>query len=488
MRNPDLHDALRVFALDAADLLTGDVRAGAELDYDLDDEGAGAGPRLYHYRPLTAKFIADRWPRLRDLPSCVTAGRVLGSGAAAYLRVNGLRGEEAEPALLAMLERLYDDATDFTFPEARFERVYADVEQTLYESSQTATILVAVHGLDMLADGLELGDGVSLVPGAGADAPAEAIYGAADPEADPRDEAPVALLVMRRDIAPNQPLPIAAAKVRFRRLLTGLRLWKPGGIALGAVAWRRTGDGAWHAFEIEATGQARGEPWILVPGEETELRAFLDRIEKPHAGGAVAWALRRFEMGCGRADDGDALSDYLLALRALVDPADSGGRAGLALRVAVLCAPDGDRVRVQKRLELAQAFERLIMGDPAGADYLDSIGPDAQRTLVDEVERHLRSLLREVMGGALDPDLRGVADELLLAAVQDRRSPQAVPTPPTPSEYAAAFDEPEPEPEPELESEPLTTEIELIEDSEDEIGVVALEHDWDDPGNYSAPV
>ena len=50
--------------------------------------------------------------------------------------MNGLRGAEAEPALQAMLERLYEDVTDFTFPEERFERVYAEVERTLYEESR----------------------------------------------------------------------------------------------------------------------------------------------------------------------------------------------------------------------------------------------------------------------------------------------------------------------------------------------------------------
>src|SRR5947199_7227702 len=128
MRNRALHDALRDFALEAAALLTEDERKGAEVQFDVVDESAGRGPALYRYRPLTESFLRERWQRLRELPTCPAAAEALGAGAAAYLRVNGLRGEQAEPALQAMLERLYEDATSFGFPEERFERVYLEVE------------------------------------------------------------------------------------------------------------------------------------------------------------------------------------------------------------------------------------------------------------------------------------------------------------------------------------------------------------------------
>ena len=55
------------------------------------------------------------------------------------------------------------------------------------------------------------------------------------------------------------------------------------------------------------------------------------------------------------------------------------------------------------------------MGDGREDPYLDAVGSDSPRTLVDEVERHLRALLRDVMCGYLDADLRSVADGLLLA-------------------------------------------------------------------------
>ena len=183
---------------------------------------------------------------------------------------------------------------------------------------------------------------------------------------------------------------------------------------LAALAWRRSGDGRWQPFEIEATGAARGEPWILVEGEEVELGEFLAAIGKSTHGGAVAWALSRFEMGCGRRFEAEALSDYLLGLRALLEAGAETGQSSLALSVAVLCAEEGERKRVQRRVELAQALERFVMGDGPDDDYLGAIGSDSPRTLVDETERHLRALLRDVLCGYLKADLRSVADDLLL--------------------------------------------------------------------------
>ncbi len=47
----------------------------------------------------------------------------------------------------------------------------------------------------------------------------------------------------------------------------------------------------------------------------------------------LAWALARFEMGCERSSELEALSDHLLALRALLEP--EGPAAG--------CSPAGWR-------------------------------------------------------------------------------------------------------------------------------------------------
>lgn len=470
MRNRELHDSLRAFALEAAAMLREEQAAGAEIEFDLEDGGSRGGPSLYHYRPLTQRFISERWTQLRFLPSAARAAEALDEGAAAYLRLNGLRGAEPEPALKAMLERLYEDLTDFAFPEERFERVYSEVEGTLYERSQSATVLVPVHGLEIDAERIELGEGLCLARGDRSDAPDEAVWGdPADPSQTARPErAPNALLVLERDVAPDDPLPLAEAREGFRRFLHGLRLFKPGGVALAAVAWRRTGDGRWQPFELESTGDARGAPWVLAEGEEAELAPFLAAVGDPPSGGPVAWALSRFQMGCGRRLEAEALTDYLLALRALMNE----GESSMALRVAVLCAEESERRRVQRRLELAGALERFVIGDGADDAYLDAVGPDSSRTLVEEVERHLRALLRDVLCGYLDTDLRRVADDLLLDQ-------------PEPFEIRASALKPEPPAVPAEAPRRFEHVPSSIQEEEDQLeGQLGL----DDPGYWSAPV
>jgi hypothetical protein len=101
----------------------------------------------------------------------------------------------------------------------------------------------------------------------------------------------------------------------------------------------------------------------------------------------------------------EALTDHLLALRALLEP--EGPHSGrLAGRVAVLCAPDEQRVRVTERVAHAVSMERAIIAGLAPVDG----GVEA---LLSEVTSHLRALLRDVLCGHLDSDLRAVADQLL---------------------------------------------------------------------------
>src|SRR6478672_9082582 len=135
MRNRQLHDALREFALEAAAQLTHELDQGAEIPFDVIEEPGGRTV-LYNYRPLTTEFIAERWASLCALPSFDKAVDALGSGAENYLRTQATSAAAAdsEPALAAMLERIYADATSFEFPEERFERVYAEVERALFQN------------------------------------------------------------------------------------------------------------------------------------------------------------------------------------------------------------------------------------------------------------------------------------------------------------------------------------------------------------------
>src|SRR4051794_7567520 len=379
MRNRALHDALRDFALEAAALLLEDQRSGAELEFDVDEEPRRRGPVLYRYRPRTERFIRERWDRLRELPCCPRAAETLGSGASVYLRVRGLRGEQAEPALMAMLERLYEDATSFEFPEERFERVYEEVERTLYQGTVHTTVLAALPGLFLDTHRVELGDGVALVRGDSVDAPPEAAW----PEG--ADE-PATLCQLECDVELDDPVPVEEAWARFIELVEGLRLFKAGAVTLAEVGYRQAGEGRWTPLPMGGTGAARGEAWVLEAGEEGELVEFLRTIREAPLGGAVSWALGRFLMGCSRPRSFEAHSDYLLALRALLDATNDTGRASMGLRLAALCAEEGERHGVQRRGGVGFAFGRGLVGGGGGEKKARGIRGGAAPPPVGEIQ------------------------------------------------------------------------------------------------------
>lgn len=505
VRNRSLHDALRDFALEAAALLTADVEAGAELAFHVEETG-GRRAVLYNYRPLTAEFIAERWHRLRLLAAMAPAARALGSGAGAYLRVQGAPGADAEPALRAMLERLYEDASSFDFPEERFERVYGEVEATLYEHAIRVSIVAPLRGIRIESDRVELGEGLALVSGDWTDAPPEAVWGA---EAAGGSE-PNVLCVIEEDADAATGVPIAGAAERYTALRTALRLWSPGSIGLGPLAWARADGGPWRHFSLPGPAGTRGEGWTLAREEEGDLREFIAAIWRARPAGNVRWALARFEMSCERAGAAEALSDHLLALSALLEGREAPGRANLPLRVAVLCAEEGSRRAVQRRVELAFTVERFLMAGGGEAAYVDSFGPESPAVLADEMEGHLRALLRDVLCGYLDPDLRSVADDLLLAAGEAFEAdagttiregacaPAAGPGPAPEQPIRVWRGEHAPPPHPvavageadrraapdEGELEPVTSDFEAVR------GVTPSD-DWacdEDPENWSAPV
>jgi hypothetical protein len=201
---------------------------------------------------------------------------------------------------------------------------------------------------------------------------------------------------------------VSIARARFRRVLTALRLFERGGYALGPIAWTRTDGASWRAVPFGGSGRPRFITEISADDED-ELRAFFNLVSRrAPTSGEVAWALARFEMGCERLAPFEALTDYLLALRALLEP--EGPQSGrLAQRLAVICAKPEERAALAERTAHAISLERAVIAGLAPAET----GADG---LVDEFAEHLRALLRDVLCGHLDLDLRAVADGLLAEA------------------------------------------------------------------------
>ena len=223
-------------------------------------------------------------------------------------------------------------------------------------------------------------------------------------------------------------------------------------------------------------------------------------------------------------------------LRALLDATTDTGQASFGLRLAALCAEDGARRDLQERLEAAIALERFVMGNSGGV----RVDAESPRELVAEMEGHLRALLRDVLCGYLDADLKAVADEILIESHGEplgeieahdlREEPVGEQEEEPDWEPEEEPDwEPEPEPEPptpptphtrrfEREDEPMTFEPDLEWEDEEydtaEMEPVAVAHEpvqeepaadepvqyeldgvtqsadwgWDEPEDYSAPV
>jgi hypothetical protein len=295
---------------------------------------------------------------------------------------------------------VFADRSEFSFDPERFAAAYAELEQTLYEGRCLSTVITPLLGvgLDPDTSELPLGDGLSLVRGETlADAPTDAVWGDGD------EPNVLARLVDAHDRVAQPPVSIARA--RFRRVLTALRLFEHGGYALGPLAWLRTDAGPWRTVALGASGRPRMVT-VIPAAHEDELRAFFNLVcRRAPSGGELAWALARFEMGCERLAPFEALTDYLLALRALLEPeGPASGR--LSQRLAAICAKPEERAALTQRTAHAIALEWAVI---AGLSPAES----GASSLVEDLAENLRALLRDMLCGHLDLDVCGLADELL---------------------------------------------------------------------------
>lgn len=410
MRNRMLHGLLEAFAEDAGLQLAYETANGAEVPFEVVEEPGRSGPPLYCYRPLTAGFIRSRMGVLDRLPSYLPAARALAAidGIDAYLRRRGEPRippdgrERADAALRSFLSAVYAETSTFGYQPDAFATAYAELEATLYEGRQVATVIAPLLGIALESDEVALGEGLSLVRGETLpDVPPEAVWST---PGEVEHGAVLAVLTVEGERIAGPP--VTTARSRFRRLLSALRLFEAGPFALGPLAWARVDGGSWHVAPLGAGIARPRRRTTLTALQEDELRAFCNLVVRrtPRAG-EVAWALHRYELARERATPFDALTDDLLALRALLEP--EGPESGrLAQRLAALCALPADRAALAERVARTVVLERAIVAGLAQHE------PGADR-LADELAGHLRALLRDVLCGHLDSDLRTLADELL---------------------------------------------------------------------------
>jgi hypothetical protein len=407
MHNRALHDTLAAYVEEAAWQLAAEVADGAEIPFELMEEGRATSP-LYCYRPLVAEFVAGRGGMLARLPSHAGAVRRLAAlpSVDAYLERRGERpprgdaSTRAEAALNAFLGAVWEDASDFVFDATRFEAAYGELERAAYEGCSLTRVLAPVEGLVIESEEVPLGEGLGLARATALqDAPLEL-----------RGDPFATVAVLSLETAPGEPGGLELAGRRLRRLQTALRLWDDAEPAIGPTAWARTDDGPWLHVPLSGGVRRMTGDCLLAADEEDPLRAFCALVDRrtPRQG-ELAWALRRFELGCERGSALEALTDWLLAARALFGDAREATAAGALARLAAICAAPEQRDDLTARLHETVTLERAaIAGLARPAPLVEE--------QVSELGSRVRAVLRDVLCGHLDIDVRSVADRLLAAA------------------------------------------------------------------------
>ena len=416
MRSLQLQAALTEFIEQAAARLHSYVLAGEEVPFELashSGRGRGAAP-LYSYQPLTGTFVAERFPELRRLHAYPAAADLLAGFDALdrYLIAcggnpagHGARAR-ADAALLVLLKQVFEEQTDFDLRPERLDRALERLDGSTFAAAGEITLVATLHGLTIATPELALARGLLIAhPDALQGAPEQAMCAGADGVEH--------LLVVFSAESPEPRTAIAHGEDVLRELLRALRLFGDGRIALGGQAFTRVGSAPWETISLGQGGSPHG--MLLVTADhEDELRAFCSLVSRraPH-GNEIAWALRRFELGCDRASEYEGLSDHLLALRALLAaPSElepQGAPDGLlAGRLAALCATPDARAALAERALAAIALERETIAGKA-------VEHAADLALVRDLSDHLRALLRDVICNHLPADLAALADELLLS-------------------------------------------------------------------------
>jgi hypothetical protein len=392
--------ALGRVAAEAADHFTELIDSGEEVPFEIATESGGSSP-LYRYAPLTERFIRDNIATVRGMKSFAAAKRALGSSEAAglWLERSGVPvptepAKRAEELVVTFLSRLWADSADFTIEDHRLEAALEELTAGTEPRRHAAEVVVPLVGARMPGPRLELGE-VTLIRTDADELPAQARRSEGMGRS-PWEPGVVAVLGGEEGEAVAE-----RAEPAYARAVTAMRLLKAGGVALGPHAFFRGSESDWEPIATGAA-QPRGGGYVLTESEGVEL-AELDRAlaERPPEG-ALAWAIRRFELGTERETPLDGLSDTVLTLRALFDAGPGG--VGFPTRVAAVI-PEAERAVARSLIERAIELEHGLMTHPPTETDLE-----AAQSVAGEVEDLARGILRRAVRGELDLSGAGEAE------------------------------------------------------------------------------
>ncbi len=407
MRDRLLDDSLTRLASEAAIELSSLVAGGDQIPFDVDAE-SGEDALFYSYRPLTGRYVRERESALRSLPAFGPArDAVAAAGVApAYLEargepVPGDPGERAAQMLVVFLASLWEESTEMALDHARLRHALAVLEAETRGAEEAEVLLAPLVGLRMPLPRLQLPHGVQIVRADAIEAPLEAMRSEGMGRAAWE---PQFLAVAEQEEGAESA---EAAMRQLHALISVMHLFKPGSVGLGPYAFAPTGEGRWARLATGAPA-ARAGGYELDQAEAVALAELAEALEaRPEPDGSLAWAVGRFELGCGRGSALEGLSDHLLALRAVLDGQGPVG-ASLPMRAAALIAgEDVDRIEARERIESALELERGLMN---GSQQLPGLATAAW------IEEGVRRILRDAALGELAADLNTAADETLIAS------------------------------------------------------------------------
>jgi hypothetical protein len=412
MRSLRFQAALTEFVEAAAEVLQADIASGAEVPFELEPKTrrGASGAALYCYRALTGEFIAERLAAIERLPIHAMAADALAGfdGLDRYLASRGVEEgraagrERVRTAIRSLLEDVFREQSDFELHRDRLDAALERLECAAFAASGGLTLLATLHGVTIASAELAVTKGLTIARTDALEGMPEGASGSGN------GEPPEHLLVVLAVEDEDAKRATSRGREVLADLLRALRLFGDGRVTLGSLAWARVGNGAWSTLPLGAGGRPHGM-LVVTAEQEDELRGFCNLVSRraPH-GNELAWALRRFELGCERDSCYEALTDHLLALRALLEP--EGPDSGLlAARLAALCATPSRREKLTQRTARAVELERAIVAGTA-AEHARA------QALAGEIADNLRALLRDVICGHLSPDLATIADEILLSS------------------------------------------------------------------------
>jgi hypothetical protein len=389
-RAPHLHAAVRAFCLAAFARLAPEA-GGGEVPYVLDEHGSG----LYEYRPLIRGHVESRAFWLAKLPDTEIALAELSREPAAAIFARA-RGEPSQrralfhAILLPMLIRTAEACGGFDWQDGAFERVYADLERSLYGSSHSYAAVAPLVGL-AVAERVVLGRGVTVHCSSPADLAVRwpEASGLLPPGFGEQEDRR-GVLELERELSPEDESP-PEAPGELSLAVTALRLATGGPAAAGPVVLERLD---WHPLEARAmpgiaATEPAGEPGRLDPWRGSLAAELLARLGSSVDDPELAEAVERWELALF--EDEPARSDLLReSLAALLAGPD--GLWAASMRAALLLT-DGSR----ERSGLIDRLRALARGEAGGVQVAD----DIRRAIVETLQHDDRARLLTALDEAL---------------------------------------------------------------------------------------